>query len=161
MKSLWVWLHFKAKQRALTFTTVCRSIYKLCIWICANLLIFQTIKHFQQLEHRIAQYFLLFSDGKVYRHQNPCKKRLTDNLNPVISHALWITDNWSAEPIHQRESINLELPESVYCFSRKKKKKDKKRGKKKFTFLSISFCSLNKRFVKQVTRTHYFCLYLA
>jgi len=49
----------------------------------------------------------------------------------------------------------------MYCFSWQEKESQKERKKKKMTFLSIEFFSLDKGFVEHVKRTHYFCLYLA
>lgn len=88
MKSLWVWLQFKAKQRAQTFITNDRRIYKFCVQICENLLIFQAKQAFLTAGAHNSTKFLLFSGGKASRYQNPSEKRLGDNLNSGMSCAL-------------------------------------------------------------------------
>lgn len=81
-------------------------------------------------------YFLLFSDGKVYRYQNPTEKRLTNNLNPVITCdyelRAQIIGNWSLINLDEKHVLSFQVG----------KRKTKLRTPKHFIFLSILFCSL-------------------
>lgn len=106
-----------------TFT---RSIYKLCIWICANLLIFQTVTHFNNWVTAYHNISLCFTDGKFTGakiHLTTCQLITWNQLCLVYYEMIpCITNNSSSESNLQRTLISLHYPKTYIVFLVKKKK---------------------------------------